>query len=102
MGCCTLLFDRKNLVSGLEAANTVIDYLELGSFAKITPVEEDHLDIQAFRNLNRNLHDIKRPASMVKLYLPMMLYPVLLLPENMENINTCRSMIPEIKILGYK
>lgn len=50
---------EKSLVTGLEAANRVVDYLEDGKFAKILPVEEDEPQIQVLRNLNRNLGDIR-------------------------------------------
>ncbi|GFS34665.1 hypothetical protein Acr_00g0035250 [Actinidia rufa] len=49
---------EKAFVTGLEAANRVVDYLEEGSFARIIPVEEDEPHIQALRSLNRNLNDI--------------------------------------------
>ncbi|KAI5647787.1 hypothetical protein M9H77_33792 [Catharanthus roseus] len=50
---------EKSYVTGLEAANRVVDYLELGSFAKIIAVEEDEPHIQMLRNLNRNAKEIK-------------------------------------------
>ncbi|GMP37466.1 hypothetical protein CsSME_00009130 [Camellia sinensis var. sinensis] len=50
---------EKSFVTGLEAANRVVDYLEEGTFAKIIPVEEDEPHIQALRNLNRNLNEIR-------------------------------------------
>ncbi|KAA8535968.1 hypothetical protein F0562_028446 [Nyssa sinensis] len=46
---------EKSYVTGLEAANRVVDYLEEGTFAKIIPVEEDEPHIQVLRSLNRNL-----------------------------------------------
>ncbi|OMO92711.1 Amine oxidase [Corchorus olitorius] len=49
---------EKSYVTGLEAANRVVDYLEEGSFAKIIPVEEDEPHIEALRNLNRRLNEI--------------------------------------------
>ncbi|KAL8556501.1 hypothetical protein ACS0TY_004083 [Phlomoides rotata] len=49
---------EKSYVSGVEAANRVVDYLEKGSFARIVPVEEDEPHIQTLRNFNRNMHDI--------------------------------------------
>lgn len=45
-------------VTGLEAANRVVDYLGEGSFAKIIPVEEDEPHIEALRNLNRSCNEI--------------------------------------------
>ncbi|KAL3514975.1 hypothetical protein ACH5RR_021877 [Cinchona calisaya] len=50
---------EKSFVTGLEAANMVVDYLEVGSFAKIVPMVEDEPHIQAFRSLNRNLGDLR-------------------------------------------
>ncbi|PSS21765.1 Lysine-specific histone demethylase [Actinidia chinensis var. chinensis] len=49
---------EKSFVTGLEAANRVVDYVEEGSFARIIPVEEDEPHIQALRSLNRNLNDM--------------------------------------------
>ncbi|PIN19185.1 Amine oxidase [Handroanthus impetiginosus] len=51
--------EEKSLVSGLEAANRVVDYLEEGSFARIIPVQEDQPHIQSLRSLNRNLYDLR-------------------------------------------
>ena len=45
-------------MTGLEAANRVVDYLGEGSFAKIIPVEEDEPHIEALRNLNRSCNEI--------------------------------------------
>ncbi|KAL7118506.1 hypothetical protein ACP275_02G005900 [Erythranthe tilingii] len=50
---------EKSYVSGLEAANRVVDYLEEGFFAKIVPVQDDEPHIQSLRNLNRNLYDVR-------------------------------------------
>ncbi|KAM7253528.1 hypothetical protein ACFE04_021682 [Oxalis oulophora] len=50
---------EKSYVTGLEAANRVIDRLEEGEFAKILPVEEDEPHIEALRNLNRNLNELR-------------------------------------------
>ncbi|KAK8629789.1 hypothetical protein V6N13_078617 [Hibiscus sabdariffa] len=49
---------EKSYVTGLEAANRVVDYLEEGSFARVIPVEEDEPHIEALRNLNRRLNEI--------------------------------------------
>lgn len=49
---------EKSYVTGLEAANRVVDYLDEKSFAKIIPVEEDEPHIEALRNLNRSLKEI--------------------------------------------
>ncbi|KAI3441192.1 Amino_oxidase domain-containing protein [Psidium guajava] len=50
---------EKSYVTGLEAANRVVDYLEYGDFAKIIPVEEDEQHIQALRGLNRSFNEIR-------------------------------------------
>ncbi|KAK4843861.1 hypothetical protein QYF36_023305 [Acer negundo] len=52
------LTGRRNHVTGLEAANQVVDYLEDGSFAKVIMAEEDEAHIEAFRNLNRRFNEI--------------------------------------------
>ncbi|KAH1072419.1 hypothetical protein J1N35_024747 [Gossypium stocksii] len=49
---------EKSYVTGLEAANRVVDYLEEGSYAKVIPVEEDEPHIEALRSLNRRLNEI--------------------------------------------
>ncbi|WRX16694.1 Amine oxidase - like 8 [Theobroma cacao] len=49
---------EKSYVTGLEAANRVVDYLEVGNFAIIIPVEEDEPHIEALRTLNRRLNEI--------------------------------------------
>ncbi|CAI0468909.1 unnamed protein product [Linum tenue] len=50
---------EKAYVSGLEAANRVVDLVGEGSFAKIIPVEEDEAHVQALRNFNRQLNDLR-------------------------------------------
>ncbi|KAG9442876.1 hypothetical protein H6P81_018730 [Aristolochia fimbriata] len=50
---------EKAYVSGLEAANRVVDYFGEGEFARIIPVEEDEPHIQALRNLNRSINEIR-------------------------------------------
>ncbi|CAO2815648.1 unnamed protein product [Amaranthus hypochondriacus] len=50
---------EKSYVTGLEAANRVVDYLAEGGFAKIIPVEEDEPHIEALRNLSRNFNEIR-------------------------------------------
>ncbi|KAJ4963541.1 hypothetical protein NE237_023480 [Protea cynaroides] len=50
---------EKAYVTGLEAANRVVDHLEEGNFAKIKAVEEDEPHIQALRNLNRSINEIR-------------------------------------------
>lgn len=46
-------------MTGLEAANRVVDFLEEGSFAKIVAVEEDEPHVEALRGLNRRIDEIR-------------------------------------------
>ncbi|KAK3006544.1 hypothetical protein RJ639_017699 [Escallonia herrerae] len=55
-GSCS---QEKSFVTGFEAANRVVDYLEEGTFAKIISVEADEPHIELLRNLNRNLNQIR-------------------------------------------
>ncbi len=48
---------EKAYVTGLEAANLVIDRLKQGSKAEIIPVEADELHIQIARSLNQSIRD---------------------------------------------
>lgn len=52
-------------MSGVEAANRVVDFLEEGSFAKILPVEEDEPHVEALRGLNRRIDEF---GSQLPLY----------------------------------
>ncbi|KAJ4811803.1 Phytoene desaturase [Rhynchospora pubera] len=49
---------EKAYVTGLEAANRVVDYLGEGEFAKIISVEEDEAHIEALRSLNRRANEL--------------------------------------------
>ncbi|KAL5791235.1 hypothetical protein ACOSQ2_006123 [Xanthoceras sorbifolium] len=60
---------EKSYVTGLEAANLVVDYLEDGSFAKIVPVEEDEPHIEALRNLNRRFNEIREQLPLTNYFL---------------------------------
>lgn len=60
---------EKSYVTGLEAANRVVDYLEEGSFAKIIPVEEDEPHIQALRSLNKSLNEIRTQVPLSNFFL---------------------------------
>ncbi|KAL6209206.1 hypothetical protein ACLB2K_020149 [Fragaria x ananassa] len=60
---------EKSYVTGLEAANRSVDYLEEGSFAKIIPVEEDEPHIQTLRSLNRSFNDIKAQLPLSSYFL---------------------------------
>lgn len=64
----THYLQEKSLVTGLEAANSVVDYLEDGKFAKILPVEEDEPQIQALRSLKQEPQRDKSSTSMVQLF----------------------------------
>ncbi|MBD2136720.1 FAD-dependent oxidoreductase [Anabaena sp. FACHB-1237] len=44
---------EKAYVTGLEAANLAISYLQMGDFANIIPVEVDEVHIQFARNINQ-------------------------------------------------
>ncbi|XP_021853364.1 uncharacterized protein [Spinacia oleracea] len=50
---------EKSYVTGLEAANRVVDFLGEGNFAKIVPVEDDEPHIEALRNLNRSFNEFR-------------------------------------------
>ncbi|KAL9417493.1 hypothetical protein AB3S75_040469 [Citrus x aurantiifolia] len=50
---------ERSYVTGLEAANRVVDYLGDGSFSKIIPVEEDEPHIEALRTVNRRFNEIR-------------------------------------------
>ncbi|KAM4089439.1 hypothetical protein ACB094_07G151800 [Castanea mollissima] len=60
---------EKSYVTGLEAANRVVDYLEEGSFAKIIPVEEDEPHIEALRNLNRRFNEFRDQIPLSNFFL---------------------------------
>ncbi|KAK1558399.1 hypothetical protein Q3G72_001903 [Acer saccharum] len=60
---------EKSYVTGLEAANLVVDYLEDGSFAKIIPVEEDEAHIETLRNLNRRFNEIREQVPLSNYFL---------------------------------
>ena len=53
---------EKAYVTGLEAANLAISYLEEGTPAKILPVEEDEGHIQIARGINRTVREISKLA----------------------------------------
>ncbi|KAK4401372.1 hypothetical protein Sango_0877900 [Sesamum angolense] len=50
---------EKCYVTGVEAANRVVDYVGEGGFGRIVGVEEDEPHIQSLRTFNRNLYDIR-------------------------------------------
>lgn len=43
---------EKALVTGLEAANRVVEYLDKGTLAEIIPVEDDEPHVGELRRLN--------------------------------------------------
>jgi hypothetical protein len=45
-------------VTGLEAANLVVDYLKQGKPAEILPVEADEPHIQVARAVNKTVRDL--------------------------------------------
>ena len=51
-------------MTGLEAANRVVDYLEEGGFARILPVEEAEPHIQTLRGANKSLNDLTAQLSL--------------------------------------
>ncbi|XP_031260861.1 uncharacterized protein LOC116119044 [Pistacia vera] len=60
---------EKSYVTGLEATNRVVDYLEDGSFARIIPVEEDEPHIEALRSLNRRIKEISSQLPLCSYFL---------------------------------
>lgn len=62
-------WQEKSYVTGLEAANRVVDYLEEGSFAKIIPVEEDEPHIEALRILNRRFNEFRDQVPLSNFFL---------------------------------
>lgn len=49
---------EKAYVTGLEAANRVIDRFHLGQPAQIIPIESDEIHVQLARSINQNLREI--------------------------------------------
>lgn len=60
---------EKSYVTGLEAANRVVDYLEEGSFAKIIPLEEEEPHIQVLRSLNRRFNEFRDQVPLSNFFL---------------------------------
>ncbi|KAH6777073.1 hypothetical protein C2S52_007495 [Perilla frutescens var. hirtella] len=60
---------EKSYVSGLEAANRAVDYLEEGSLARIVPVEDDEPHIQLLRSFNRNLYELRAQLPLSNYFL---------------------------------
>ena len=57
--CVIWLQQEKAYVTGLEAANYVIDYFGEGELAKIIPVEEDEVHVRELRRLNSVLKELQ-------------------------------------------
>ncbi|XP_020084663.1 uncharacterized protein LOC109707643 isoform X3 [Ananas comosus] len=57
---------EKAYVTGLEAANRVVDFLGEGNFAKIIAVEEDEPHIEALRNFNRRANEIRSQLPLAR------------------------------------
>uniref|UniRef100_A0A0E0PCK4 Amine oxidase domain-containing protein n=1 Tax=Oryza rufipogon TaxID=4529 RepID=A0A0E0PCK4_ORYRU len=60
---------EKAYVTGLEAANRVVDYFGDGDFAKIIAVEEDEPHIETARNLNRRANELKTQIPFSEFFL---------------------------------
>ena len=60
---------EKCYVTGLEAANRVVDFAEQGSFAKIIAVEEDEPHIEALRGLNRRFNEVRAQLTFSDFFL---------------------------------
>jgi hypothetical protein len=60
---------EKSYVTGLEAANRVVDYLEEGSFAKIIPLEEEEPHIQVLRSLSRRFNEFRDQVPLSNFFL---------------------------------
>ncbi|XP_020574168.1 uncharacterized protein LOC110020416 isoform X2 [Phalaenopsis equestris] len=60
---------EKAVVTGLEAANQVVDYLGAGEFARIIPVEDDEPHIETLRELNRRLNELRAQAPFSDFFL---------------------------------
>ncbi|PKA60138.1 Phytoene dehydrogenase, chloroplastic/chromoplastic [Apostasia shenzhenica] len=50
---------EKAFVTGLQAANQVVDYFGEGEFARIIPVEDDEPHIETLRELNRRFNEVR-------------------------------------------
>ena len=53
-----IIWQEKAYVTGLEAANRVVDCFSKGEFAKIILVEEDEPHIETLRELNRRANEL--------------------------------------------
>ncbi|KAJ0967884.1 hypothetical protein J5N97_024801 [Dioscorea zingiberensis] len=60
---------EKAYVTGLEAANRVVDYFDEGSFAKIIAVEEDEPHIETLRTINRRIGELRAELPLSDFFL---------------------------------
>ncbi|GJN26751.1 hypothetical protein PR202_gb14709 [Eleusine coracana subsp. coracana] len=60
---------EKAYVTGLEAANRVVDYFGNGDFAKIIAVEGDEPHIETLRSLNRRANELKSQIPFSEFFL---------------------------------
>ncbi|KAL0914027.1 hypothetical protein M5K25_017524 [Dendrobium thyrsiflorum] len=60
---------EKAVVTGLEAANQVVDYFGVGDFAKIIPVDDDEPHIESLRELNRRLNELRAQTPFSNFFL---------------------------------
>ncbi|GJN02080.1 hypothetical protein PR202_ga19398 [Eleusine coracana subsp. coracana] len=60
---------EKAYVTGLEAANRVVDYFGNGDFAKIIAVEGDEPHIETLRSLNRRANELKPQTPFSEFFL---------------------------------
>jgi hypothetical protein len=56
-------------VTGLEAANRVVDYFGNGDFAKIIAVKRDESHIETLRSLNRRANELKSQIPFSEFFL---------------------------------
>jgi len=56
-------------VTGLEAANRVVDYFGTGDFAKIIAVERDEPHIETLRSLSRRVNELKSQIPLSEFFL---------------------------------
>lgn len=60
---------EKAYVTGLEAANRVVDYFGEGDFAKIIAVDGDEPHIETLRNLNRRANELRTQICFSEFFL---------------------------------
>jgi len=56
-------------VTGLEAANRMVDYFGTGDFAKIIAVEGDEPHIETLRSLSRRVNELKSQIPLSEFFL---------------------------------